>query len=86
MGIALQRKVARKTERLVFPPVPPVADWAFLKPSLAKKIVFEGIKSERPLYVTAYGLGGTESRPSAAQDARTNSWRGGAGSQIRIDQ
>ncbi|MYI43650.1 MAG: carbohydrate binding family 9 domain-containing protein [Rhodothermaceae bacterium] len=77
MGIALQRKVARKTERLVFPPVPPVADWAFLKPSLAQKIEFEGIKSERPLYVTAYGLGGTESRPNAVQDTRTNSWRGG---------
>ncbi len=77
MGIALQRKVARKTERLVFPPVPPVADWAFLKPSLAQKIVFEGIKSERPLYVTGYGLGGTELRLGAAQDVRTNSWKSG---------
>ena len=59
MGIALQRKVARKTERLVFPLVPPVADWAFLKPSLAQKIVLEGIHPRKPLYVTPYGLAGS---------------------------
>jgi hypothetical protein len=58
MGITLQRKVARKTERLVFPSVARVADWAFLKPSLARKIVLEGIRPRRPLYVTPYGLGG----------------------------
>jgi len=60
MGITLQRKVARKTERLVYPPVPSVADWAFLKPSLAQKIVLEGIRPRTPLYVTPYGLSGVE--------------------------
>jgi hypothetical protein len=60
MGIILQRKVARKTERLVFPPVPSIADWAFLKPSLAQKIVLEGIRPSKPLYVTPYGLSGLE--------------------------
>ncbi|NIM48521.1 MAG: hypothetical protein GTN62_02445 [Gemmatimonadales bacterium] len=58
MGIILQRKVARKTERLVFPSVPPIVNWAFLKPSLAQKIVLEGIRPRRPLYVTPYGLSG----------------------------
>ncbi|MDH5550276.1 MAG: carbohydrate binding family 9 domain-containing protein [Gemmatimonadota bacterium] len=58
MGITLQRKVARKTERLVFPPVPSIANWAFLKPSLAQKIVLEGIRARKPLYVTPYGLSG----------------------------
>jgi hypothetical protein len=58
MGITLQRKVARKTERLVFPPVPSIANWAFLKPSLAQKIVLEGIHPRKPLYVTPYGLSG----------------------------
>lgn len=58
MGITLQRKVARKTERLVFPAVPSIANWAFLKPSLAQKIVLEGIKPQKPLYVTPYGLSG----------------------------
>ncbi len=55
MGIALQRKVARKTERLVFPPVPSIANWAFLKPSLAQKIVLEGIRPRKPLYVDLKG-------------------------------
>ena len=58
MGITLQRKVARKTERLVFPSVPSVANWAFLKPSLAQKIVLEGISPQKPLYVTPYALSG----------------------------
>ncbi len=58
MGITLQRKIARKTERLVFPPVPSIANWAFLKPSLAQKIVLEGIRPRKPLYVTPYGLSG----------------------------
>ena len=60
MGIILQRKVARKTERLVFPSVPSIADWAFLKPSLAQKIVLEGIRPRTPLYLTPYGLTGVE--------------------------
>jgi hypothetical protein len=58
MGITMQRKVARKTERLVFPSVPSIANWAFLKPSLAQKIVLEGIRPRTPLYVTPYGLSG----------------------------
>ena len=60
MGIILQRKVARKTERLVFPPVPAVANWAFLKPSLALKVVLEDIRPSTPLYVTPYGLSGLQ--------------------------
>ena len=58
MGITLQRKVARKTERVVYPHVPSIANWAFLKPSLAKKIILRGIESSNPVYFTAYGLGG----------------------------
>jgi len=60
MGIILQRKVARKTERLVYPSVARIADWAFLKPSLAQKIVLEGIRPSTPVYVTPYGLSGVE--------------------------
>ena len=58
MGITVQRKVARKNERLVFPAVPPITNWAFLRPSLAKKIVFTGISPNKTLYVTPYVLGG----------------------------
>ena len=64
MGINLQRKVARKTERLVYPPVKRVADWAFLKPSLAKKISMQGISPSNPVYITPYVLGGVEEASS----------------------
>ncbi len=60
MGIILQRKVARKTERLVFPAVSSDANYAYLKPSRAKKIVLEGIQPTKPFYVTPYGLSGVE--------------------------
>ncbi len=68
MGITLQRKVARKTERLVYPPVPSIANWAFLKPSLAKKIRLRGITATNPVYFTAYGLGGQDTQSGANPD------------------
>ncbi len=58
MGITLQRKIARKTERVVFPDVPSVANWAFLKPSLAQKIALKGVTTHRAFYVTPYALAG----------------------------
>ncbi len=58
MGIIVQRKIAHKNERLVFPEVPPITNWAFLRPSLAQKISFTGISPSKTLYVTPYVLGG----------------------------
>lgn len=58
MGITVQRKIAHKNERLVFPAVPPITNWAFLRPSLAQKIVLTGISPSKTLYVTPYVLGG----------------------------
>lgn len=58
MGLALQRKIARKAERVVYPPVRPIAQWAFLKPSLARKIILRGVYPRRPLYITPYVLAG----------------------------
>lgn len=60
MGLSVQRKIARKLERLVFPAIPPISNWAFLRPSLAQKVVFTGIKPTKTLYVTPYFLGGHE--------------------------
>ncbi|WP_041327132.1 carbohydrate binding family 9 domain-containing protein [Robiginitalea biformata] len=60
MGLTVQRKVARKLERLVFPAVPPKTNFAFLRPSLAQKIVLTGIKPIKTLYVTPYVLAGHE--------------------------
>lgn len=58
MGMSLQRKIARRTERLVFPSVRRVANFAFLKPSLAQEFVLEGIRPRLPTYVTPYVLAG----------------------------
>ncbi|HET6567387.1 MAG TPA: DUF5916 domain-containing protein [Rhodothermales bacterium] len=65
MGITMQRKIARKTERLIFPSIPAVVNWAFLKPSMAQKIQFEGIHPHQPIYVTPYGLTGMGRSASA---------------------
>lgn len=58
MGLTMQRKIAHKNERLVYPAIPPITNWAFLRPSLAQKIVFTGIRPSKTLYVTPYLLGG----------------------------
>jgi hypothetical protein len=60
MGILLQRKIARKTERVVFPLVPPIADFAFLKPSLAQKIILHNVHSSKPVFFAPYALSGFE--------------------------
>jgi len=60
MGLIINRKIARKNERVVFPAVEPNDDWAFLKPSRARKIVLTGVESERPVHVTPYVLAGME--------------------------
>jgi hypothetical protein len=60
MGLTVQRKIARKQERLVFPAVTPESNYAFLRPSLTQKIVLYGIKPNKTLYVTPYLLMGHE--------------------------
>ena len=72
MGLTLQRKIVRKDERVVFPPVERISSWAFLKPSLAQKFLLEGVESDLPVYVTGYGLGGAGE--TAGQEAPDAAW------------
>ena len=59
MGLIADRWRAKEYEMDIFPPVPKdLGPWAVLRPSQGAKIVFEGIKSHNPLYVTPYVLGG----------------------------
>jgi hypothetical protein len=60
MGLYVQRGISRKNERITFPEVPANIARAYFKPSLAQKIVFDDIKSSRPLHITPYLLGGLE--------------------------
>jgi len=59
MGLSTFRYLGRKNELDLFPAIPP--NWGFdsmVKPSEMQPVAFEGISSERPIYVTPYALAG----------------------------
>jgi hypothetical protein len=59
MGLTCFRQIARKNETVIYPAIPP--NWGIFsiyRPSQAREIVFEGIRSQRPFYITPYVLGG----------------------------
>lgn len=58
MGLYVQRGISRKNERITFPEVPADIARAYFKPSLAHKIAFNDIYSQRPLHFTPYVTGG----------------------------
>jgi hypothetical protein len=59
MGFITWRYIPRKNEIAIFPAIPPdYGDWSAWKPSKAGEIIIEGIKPQKPLYITPYLLGG----------------------------
>ncbi len=59
MGMIIYRYTARKNELDLFPAVEPNwGFWSFAKPSQMQKVVFSGIHSDNPIYITPYVLGG----------------------------
>jgi hypothetical protein len=56
MGFTTYRLIAHKFEFDIFPLIP--EKYGIIKPSQAQEILFEGIKSHNPLYITPYLLGG----------------------------
>lgn len=59
MGVTVYRWIARKYEMAIYPAFP--QDWghfSWIKPSKAQEVVFKGIYSRKPLYITPYLLGG----------------------------
>ena len=74
MGITVQRKIARKLERLVFPAIPPEFDWAFLKPSLAQKVLLKGVEPIKKVYVSPYILTGIKRTHILDQDQQSYQW------------
>ncbi len=68
MGLSMQRIIARKSERLTFPPIEPDQPFAQLKASRAQKIELRDIQSHRPLYIRPYGLAGMERAARLADD------------------
>jgi hypothetical protein len=60
MGISMLRNISRKNERHVHPAIrPDLGQFAYTKPSLMRKIIFEGVSPQgTPTYVTPYLLAG----------------------------
>ncbi len=60
MGMTAYRWIARTPEMDIFPLVPEkFGMWGSFKPSETREVIFEGIKSHNPLYITPYLLGGS---------------------------
>jgi len=58
MGLILWRWVPHLNEIYTYPPIPQKWNISWFKPSQAQDVVFEGIKSKKPLYITPYAIGG----------------------------
>ncbi len=59
MGLIAYRYIAHKVELDIYPAIPPKwGFWSFVKPSQAQRVIFKGVHSDNPLYVTPYLLGG----------------------------
>ncbi|MFC1538995.1 DUF5916 domain-containing protein [Candidatus Latescibacterota bacterium] len=59
MGLTVHRWIASKNEANTFPIIPQkFGTFGDYKPSLTQRVVFEDIKSQNPLYITPYVLGG----------------------------
>lgn len=56
MGVSVQRYIARKNERQVFPAVP--QEFSVIRPSLARDTQLENVRTRTPVYATPYVLSG----------------------------
>jgi hypothetical protein len=56
MAVSVQRYIARKNERQIFPAIPP--EFSYLRPSLARDAVLADVDTHTPVYATPYLLSG----------------------------
>ncbi len=69
MGLMVNRKVSHNNELYTYPEIDPKHGMlAPIKPSLAAKIEFEGIKAEKPVYVSPYVITGMEQKRTLSLD------------------
>lgn len=81
MGMTLSFYKAANNSRISFPEVPQNIDAAHLKASLMQDFQFEGIYSEKPIYITPYLLGSInqQSAPTVSGNKLNNKWDKEAG-------
>jgi hypothetical protein len=71
MGLIVNRWIPGKNEMIVFPALDPKnGNWTKLRPSLAQDIVFQGIKSKKPIYITPYLLAGGKMMQTLSTDGK----------------
>jgi hypothetical protein len=59
MGLIIVRYLPHRNELYIFPAIPnEYGPWSAWKVSLGRDVVFPGLKSKKPLYITPYGLAG----------------------------
>jgi hypothetical protein len=58
MGLMIHCLISEKNELSSFPAVSPDINAAYWKPSLFSEILFEGLKPEKPVYITPYATSG----------------------------
>ena len=89
MGMIVYRYIARKSERQIYPAIPPNWSMGYAKPSQAQKVRLTGVSSKKPLYVTPYVLGGAEQRSALNETgdgyAFENSFTREAGADVKFN-
>jgi hypothetical protein len=60
MGLTVTRAISRLDERVTFPAIDP--KFEFRRPSVARDVVLQNVRSRKPVYVTPYVLTGTGQR------------------------
>ncbi|MFC1540120.1 DUF5916 domain-containing protein [Gemmatimonadota bacterium] len=58
MGLIVSRFIARKNELHTWPAIPPNWQNGSIKPSRGHRVQFEGVRSQNPIYLSPYFLGG----------------------------
>jgi hypothetical protein len=59
MGVIFIRWIPQHNGAYTFPPIPnEYGSWSIMKPSMARDVVFPGLKSRKPVYITPYAVAG----------------------------
>ncbi|HEY8780006.1 MAG TPA: DUF5916 domain-containing protein [Mucilaginibacter sp.] len=85
MGMTLSFYKAANNSRISFPEVPQNIDAAHLKASLMQDFQFEGVYSEKPIYITPYLLGSInqQAAPAASGNKLNTQWDKEAGLDVK---
>ena len=88
MGMITYRYIARKSERHIFPDIPPNWKHGFVKASQAQKIKMHDVEYKRPFYITPYVLGSFDQVNSFDENenqySRKSNYNGEAGLDIKF--